>query len=210
MTALAVGFYCIQLYCDFSGGIDITRGVAQMLGIHLEENFRRPIFAASLSEYWRRWHMTLGSWMKDYLFYPSPCPSPLDGWENSPGKNRRQAGKDPPHFPGNLYRLLCHRNLARRQFSLHRLWPLERCPHYRVLAAGQFMDRATQCAAHLRLQPWLAGVPGPADHGAGIHRTLSNPSAPAFDGTVHAVDHLNQALPVPGRRRHHFAPLGSR
>lgn len=77
MTALAVGFYCIQLYCDFSGGIDITRGVAQMLGIHLEENFRRPIFAASLSEYWRRWHMTLGSWMKDYLFYPLSLSKPF-------------------------------------------------------------------------------------------------------------------------------------
>ena len=62
--------YCVQLYCDFSGGIDITRGVAQMLDINMVENFRRPIFAQSLPEYWRRWHITLGAWMRDYLFYP--------------------------------------------------------------------------------------------------------------------------------------------
>lgn len=68
--AFAVLFYCIQLYCDFSGGIDITRGVAQMFGIDLAENFKRPAFATSLADYWRRWHITLGSWMRDYVFYP--------------------------------------------------------------------------------------------------------------------------------------------
>lgn len=68
--AFAVLFYCIQLYCDFSGGIDITRGVARMFGIDLAENFKRPAFATSLADYWRRWHITLGSWMRDYVFYP--------------------------------------------------------------------------------------------------------------------------------------------
>ena len=70
-------FYCIQLYCDFSGGIDITRGVAQMFGIELAENFRRPIFAVSLTDYWRRWHITLGQWMRDYVFYPMSLSRPL-------------------------------------------------------------------------------------------------------------------------------------
>ena len=70
-------FYCIQLYCDFSGGIDITRGVAQMFGIHLAENFRRPLFATSLTDYWRRWHITLGQWMRDYVFYPLSLSKPL-------------------------------------------------------------------------------------------------------------------------------------
>jgi len=69
-AALAALLYCIQLYCDFSGGIDISRGVATMFGIELAENFRRPIFAVSLTDFWRRWHMSLGSWLKDYLFYP--------------------------------------------------------------------------------------------------------------------------------------------
>lgn len=62
--------YSIQLYADFSGGIDITRGIAQILGIDMAENFRRPYFSRSISEYWRRWHITLGAWMKEYVFYP--------------------------------------------------------------------------------------------------------------------------------------------
>ena len=62
-SILAVGvlFYCIQLYGDFSGGIDIARGVARMFGIDLAENFRRPIFSTSLTDFWRRWHITLGA-----------------------------------------------------------------------------------------------------------------------------------------------------
>lgn len=77
MIFAAVLFYCIQLYCDFSGGIDITRGVAQMFGINLAENFRRPLFATSLTDYWRRWHITLGQWMRDYVFYPLSLSKPL-------------------------------------------------------------------------------------------------------------------------------------
>ena len=78
-SVLAVGifFYCIQLYCDFSGGIDITVGVAEMFGIRLPENFRRPLFATSLADYWRRWHITLGQWMRDYVFYPLSLSKPL-------------------------------------------------------------------------------------------------------------------------------------
>ena len=62
--------YALQLYTDFSGGIDISRGVCQMLGIDLAENFRRPYFATTINDYWRRWHITLGAWMKEYVFYP--------------------------------------------------------------------------------------------------------------------------------------------
>lgn len=60
----------IELYVDFSGGIDITRGVAEIFGIMLPENFKRPFFAGSLSEFWRRWHITLNDWWRDYIFYP--------------------------------------------------------------------------------------------------------------------------------------------
>ncbi len=77
VIAFAMVFYCIQLYCDFSGGIDITRGVARMLGIELAVNFRRPLFATSLTDYWRRWHITLGQWMRDYLFYPLSLSKPF-------------------------------------------------------------------------------------------------------------------------------------
>lgn len=62
--------YALQLYTDFSGGIDISRGIAQILGIDMAENFRRPYFSKSINEYWRRWHITLGAWMKEYIFYP--------------------------------------------------------------------------------------------------------------------------------------------
>lgn len=77
IIALAVFFYCIQLYCDFSGGIDVTRGAAQMLGIDLAENFRRPLFATSLADYWRRWHITLGQWMRDYVFFSLTLSKPI-------------------------------------------------------------------------------------------------------------------------------------
>lgn len=62
--------YALQLYADFSAGIDISRGIAQMLGIDMAENFKRPYFSKNINEYWRRWHITLGAWMKNYLFYP--------------------------------------------------------------------------------------------------------------------------------------------
>lgn len=62
--------YGLQVYADFSGGMDIIRGIAQIYGIDMAENFERPYFARSVSEFWRRWHITLGAWMRDYVFYP--------------------------------------------------------------------------------------------------------------------------------------------
>lgn len=67
---IAVILYCFQLYADFSGGLDIATGIAQTMGINLAKNFKRPYFAQTISEFWQRWHITLGSWMRDYLFYP--------------------------------------------------------------------------------------------------------------------------------------------
>jgi D-alanyl-lipoteichoic acid acyltransferase DltB (MBOAT superfamily) len=70
LAITAALFYGLQLYCDFSGGIDIARGFSRILGIDLAENFRRPYYSRSLEEFWRRWHITLGAWMRDYIFYP--------------------------------------------------------------------------------------------------------------------------------------------
>ena len=66
---LTVLTYALQLYADFSGGIDISRGLAEILGIHMVDNFKRPYFSVSINDYWRRWHITLGAWMKNYVFY---------------------------------------------------------------------------------------------------------------------------------------------
>lgn len=69
---IALGGICfvIQLYANFSGSMDIALGISQTFGVKLPENFRTPFFATSISEFWRRWHITLGIWLKDYLFYP--------------------------------------------------------------------------------------------------------------------------------------------
>ena len=73
---LLIIFYGIELYADFTGGIDITIGIAQMLGIKVTENFERPFFSKNIAEYWRRWHITMGTWFKDYVFYPLS----ISGW----------------------------------------------------------------------------------------------------------------------------------
>jgi D-alanyl-lipoteichoic acid acyltransferase DltB (MBOAT superfamily) len=70
MIFFASAGYGLQVYADFSSGMDIARGVAQIYGIELSLNFERPYFAKSVSEFWRRWHITLGAWMRDYIFYP--------------------------------------------------------------------------------------------------------------------------------------------
>lgn len=69
-VAVAALAYAIQIYGDFSGGIDIAAGAAQVFGITLDKNFERPYLATSIPDYWRRWHMTLGAWFRDYVFYP--------------------------------------------------------------------------------------------------------------------------------------------
>ena len=73
---LLIILYSAVIYGDFTGGIDITIGLARMLGIKLTENFNRPFSSRSTAEYWNRWHITMGSWFTDYVFYPlSICPS---------------------------------------------------------------------------------------------------------------------------------------
>lgn len=67
---VAAYFFAFQIYCDFSGYTDIARGAAQAMGFHLTYNFNRPYFAKSIPEFWKRWHISLSSWFRDYLYIP--------------------------------------------------------------------------------------------------------------------------------------------
>lgn len=70
MTVFGILLYSVQQYADFSGGIDMVLGVSELFGIQMQPNFRQPYFSISLADFWRRWHMSLGHWMRDYVFYP--------------------------------------------------------------------------------------------------------------------------------------------
>lgn len=67
---IGVIFYSFQIYCDFSGYSDIAIGLARIMGYHFPENFRTPYFSKSFSEFWTRWHISLSSWLRDYLYIP--------------------------------------------------------------------------------------------------------------------------------------------
>ncbi len=67
---LALIAYGFQIYLDFSGYVDVARGSAMLLGIHLPPNFDFPYFSTSIADFWRRWHMTLGDWLRNYLYFP--------------------------------------------------------------------------------------------------------------------------------------------
>ena len=70
-------FYALQLYADFTGGIDITIGISEMLGIKVAENFNAPFLSRNITDYWRRWHITMGTWFRDYIFYPMSVAQPM-------------------------------------------------------------------------------------------------------------------------------------
>ncbi|MBH8560012.1 MBOAT family O-acyltransferase [Hymenobacter negativus] len=67
---VATVFFSVQIYCDFSGYSDIARGSARVMGFELMQNFNRPYFSRSLPEFWRRWHISLSTWFRDYLYIP--------------------------------------------------------------------------------------------------------------------------------------------
>lgn len=73
---LAIVFYIIQLYTDFSGLMDIVIGLSEVLGINMPENFNTPFYSESIAEFWRRWHITLGRFLKDYVLFPMQ----MSGW----------------------------------------------------------------------------------------------------------------------------------
>lgn len=77
IIALAAVLYVIQLYCDFSGTMDFVVGAGRMFGVRMPENFQQPFFSRTGSEFWQRWHITLGTWFRDYVFYPLSLSGPI-------------------------------------------------------------------------------------------------------------------------------------
>jgi D-alanyl-lipoteichoic acid acyltransferase DltB (MBOAT superfamily) len=67
---VATVFFAFQIYCDFSGYSDIAIGAAQVMGFRLMDNFNRPYFSKSIAEFWKRWHISLSTWFRDYLYIP--------------------------------------------------------------------------------------------------------------------------------------------
>ena len=95
--------YSLYQYADFSGGIDMVLGVAKLFGIEMKPNFRQPYFAISLADFWRRWHMSLGNWMRDYVFYPFALTKPIKNlgkWSNK--KFGKHIGRVLPAALGNI------------------------------------------------------------------------------------------------------------
>jgi D-alanyl-lipoteichoic acid acyltransferase DltB (MBOAT superfamily) len=99
--------YVLQLYTDFSGAIDVIVGVSQMFGVRLPENFRQPFFSRSLSETWRRWHMTLGFWLKDYVMYPVQKALTTKFGKAAKAKLGKKAGKDVILYASMLVTWFC-------------------------------------------------------------------------------------------------------
>ena len=90
LIAVGAVAYTIQLYMEFSGCMDIIIGSGRMFGICLPENFRQPFCARSASEFWRRWHITLGTWFKTYIFYPVSMSGIVKRWNQF---GRKHLGK---------------------------------------------------------------------------------------------------------------------
>ena len=92
MIVVGACFYTIQLYMEFSGCIDIAIGSAKIFGVTLPENFRQPFFAKSAAEFWRRWHISLGLWLKTYVFYPVSVSKLVKKWNKY---SKKHLGKYP-------------------------------------------------------------------------------------------------------------------
>ena len=91
---LATVAYSIQIYCDFSGCIDIVSGVAELFGIKLAENFNHPYFSRTMLEFWRRWHISLQEWFKDYIYFPVSMSGFVKGVKKSAKKKgHKKAGE---------------------------------------------------------------------------------------------------------------------
>lgn len=96
--------YTCQLYMEFSGCMDIIIGSGEIFGVKLPENFRQPFFAKDAGDFWRRWHITLGTWFKDYIFYPVSLAKPV---KNLAKKVKARFGRNVGKFVAPTAALFC-------------------------------------------------------------------------------------------------------
>jgi len=134
MVVLATAAFALQIYCDFSGYCDIACGVANLLGFKLMLNFNLPYLATSLRDFWRRWHISLSTWLRDYLYVP------LGG--NRYGEARTYLNLGATMLLGGLW------HGASLTFVLWGLW------HGVGLAVNRWWQ--TRVGAHLKIPTWLA------------------------------------------------------
>lgn len=102
-VVFSILLYSAQQYADFSGGIDMVLGISELFGIQMAENFKQPYFSTSLADFWRRWHISLGKWMRDYVFYPFAVTKPMKNfgkWVNK--KAGKHLGRVLPPAIGNI------------------------------------------------------------------------------------------------------------
>ncbi|MCH5190765.1 MAG: MBOAT family protein [Oscillospiraceae bacterium] len=104
IIAAAAVLYTCQLYMEFSGTMDIVIGIGEIFGTKITENFRRPFFSKTISEFWQRWHITLGAWFKDYIFYPVSMSNPI---RKLTGKARKKLGVYYGHLTAGAIALFC-------------------------------------------------------------------------------------------------------
>ena len=127
---LGIVGHVIQLYADFSGGIDIILGISEMFGIHLPENFDRPFSSRSLAEFWRRWHMTLMQWFREYIFFPVSTSQAARKLSAAAGRLAgKKARRESAGLSGLPYSLVCDRDLARGFLELGPLGTGKLCFH---------------------------------------------------------------------------------
>ncbi len=137
---IAVYAYAVQIYADFSGYTDIAIGIALLLGFTFPQNFDSPYAAVSVQDFWRRWHMTLSRWLRDYVYIPL-------------GGNRH--GHD-PHLPEPAADDADRRALARRRLDLRRLGrPPRRCARRRTVAERPARRRRAPQTTRSR---WIARI----------------------------------------------------
>ena len=104
LVFLGAILYTIELYAEFSGTIDVVIGSGEMFGVKIPENFRQPFFSKSISEFWQRWHITLGAWFRDYIFYPVTMSKKMKKLTKA---SRKKLGRNYGPLPASIIAFFC-------------------------------------------------------------------------------------------------------